>query len=134
MHEHSIRIRDLRLRFGDAESCAAECSCGWRGDERRGPSGARQAHRDGQAHLDSDRFKPVSGGKPAGLSPWVSRPRDLHSDEDAALRQLQQGALAPHAEHPVWTYLLATDIVWIDWGVRPPAIRLTLAGRSYPTD
>jgi hypothetical protein len=134
MDEPSIRIRDLRLRFGDTESYAAECSCGWRGDERRGPSGARQAHWDGQNHLDADRCEPVSASTPAGISPCVSRPHDLHDYEYAALRQLQQGALAPHAEHPVWSYLLATDLVWIDWEVRPPAVRLTLAGRSYPTD
>jgi hypothetical protein len=64
----------------------------------------------------------------------VSRPHGLHDDEHAALRQLQLGALAPPAEHPVWTYLLATGLVWIDWEVRPPVVRLTPSGRSYPMD
>jgi hypothetical protein len=27
---HAIRVRDLRIRFGDADAFAAECSCGWR--------------------------------------------------------------------------------------------------------
>jgi hypothetical protein len=76
----------------------------------------------------------VSPSEPAGISPFVSRPHGLHDDEYAALTQLQRGVFAPPAEHPVWTYLLATGLVWIDWEVRPPAVRLTTAGRSYPTD
>jgi len=31
---HTIQIRDLRLRFGDLDAFAAECSCGWRGENR----------------------------------------------------------------------------------------------------
>jgi hypothetical protein len=64
----------------------------------------------------------------------VSSPHGLNDDEYVALRQLQRGALAPPAEHPVWTYLLATGLVWIDWEVRPPTVRLTASGRTYPTD
>jgi hypothetical protein len=64
----------------------------------------------------------------------VARPHGLHDDEYVALRQLQRGALAPSTEHPVWTYLLATGLVRIDWEVRPPTVRLTASGRSYPTD
>ena len=51
--EHSIRIRDLRLRFGDTESYAAECSCGWRGQTHTGwQTAEREAHRDGAVHVD----------------------------------------------------------------------------------
>lgn len=64
----------------------------------------------------------------------MARPHGLHDDEHAALQQLQRGGLAPPADHPVWTYLLATGLVRIDRDVRPQAVRLTPAGRSYPTD
>jgi hypothetical protein len=54
--EHSIRIRDLRSKFGDAESYAAECSCGWTGDTRtHGQAAAREARRDGVVHVDEHR-------------------------------------------------------------------------------
>jgi anti-sigma B factor antagonist len=54
--EHSIRIRDLRLKFGDAESYAAECSCGWAGDARtHWQTAAREARRDGAVHVDEHR-------------------------------------------------------------------------------
>jgi anti-anti-sigma factor len=32
--EHPCRVRDLRARFSDRESYAAECSCGWQGATR----------------------------------------------------------------------------------------------------
>ena len=41
---------------------------------------------------------------------------------------------AVHGNHPVWTYLLAQGLVGIDWEVRPPTVRLTTGGRSYPED
>jgi anti-anti-sigma factor len=54
--EHAIRIRDLRLRFGDTESYSAECSCGWTGDAHtRWQTAAREARRDGAVHVDSCR-------------------------------------------------------------------------------
>jgi anti-anti-sigma factor len=53
---HSIRIRDLRLRFGDSETYAAECSCGWTGDSRtRWQTAAREARRDGAVHVEEHR-------------------------------------------------------------------------------
>ena len=64
----------------------------------------------------------------------VEHPLGLYEEEYAALRQLQVGAQAPPAEHPVWTYLLATELMSTDWDVRPPAVRLTAGGWSYPTD
>jgi hypothetical protein len=69
-----------------------------------------------------------------GITPAVTRSHGLHDEEYAALRQLQRGAPAPPADHPVWTYLLAQNLVWIDWEVRPPTVRLTPGGRSYPED
>jgi anti-anti-sigma factor len=54
--EHTIRIRDLRLKFGDTESYAAECSCGWAGDAHtRWQTAAREARRDGAVHVDEHR-------------------------------------------------------------------------------
>ncbi|MDX6538869.1 MAG: anti-sigma factor antagonist [Gaiellales bacterium] len=54
--EHTVRIRDLRLRFGDTESHAAECSCGWTGETRtRWQTAAREARRDGAVHVDEHR-------------------------------------------------------------------------------
>lgn len=54
--DHSIRIRDLRLRFGDTESYAAECSCGWAGDTHaHWQTAAREARRDGAVHVDEHR-------------------------------------------------------------------------------
>jgi hypothetical protein len=55
--EHEIKVRDLRLRFGAPDVYAAQCSSGWLGEERRGPAAARNAHLDGQCHLDSERAK-----------------------------------------------------------------------------
>ena len=53
---HSIRIRDLRLRFGDPHAHAAECSCGWSGETRTGhQTGARGARRDGAIHVAEQR-------------------------------------------------------------------------------
>jgi hypothetical protein len=52
---HETRIRDLRLRFGDPEQFAAECSCGWAGEPREGANGARRARRDAIEHVDRER-------------------------------------------------------------------------------
>ena len=49
---HTITIRDLRLRFGAPEAFATSCSCGWRGEERRGRTAERIAKRDGAIHVD----------------------------------------------------------------------------------
>jgi hypothetical protein len=53
--EHSIRVRDLRLRFGAPEVFAAQCLCGWMGEERRGRTGERTALLDGTRHVESER-------------------------------------------------------------------------------
>ena len=76
----------------------------------------------------------MSSTEHVGIKPAVTRPHGLNDDEYAALRQLQRGALAPPVEHPVWTYLLAQNLVRIDWDVRPPTVRLTPGGRAYPED
>ena len=41
--EHTIQVRDLRSRFGDDETRAAECTCGWRGPGTRPQSDFRAA-------------------------------------------------------------------------------------------
>ena len=53
---HSIHVRDLRLRFGDPDSRAAHCSCGWRGEARGGPTAGRAARRDGVRHVDQEQL------------------------------------------------------------------------------
>ena len=53
--EHVINIRDLRLRFGDPELHAAECSCGWRGEAHAGRTAERSARREATLHVDSER-------------------------------------------------------------------------------
>jgi hypothetical protein len=55
---HTILIRDLRLRFGDPEVYAAECSCGWRGEERTAVNAARVARRDGTLHVEREQGTP----------------------------------------------------------------------------
>jgi hypothetical protein len=49
---HETRVRDRRLRFGDPDVYAAECSCGWLGPSRDGRYGDRDAGRDGFEHLE----------------------------------------------------------------------------------
>jgi hypothetical protein len=54
--EHTIQIRDLRSRFGDAETRAAECSCGWHGPVHSGhQTAAREARREGMVHVERQR-------------------------------------------------------------------------------
>jgi hypothetical protein len=55
-NEHSIRVRDLRLRYGAPEVFGAQCTCGWVGEERRGQTGERTAHWDGRHHADRERL------------------------------------------------------------------------------
>ena len=54
--EHSIQVRDLRLRFGDPDAYAAQCSCGWLGETR---ATERPARRDGTQHVDWERLAPT---------------------------------------------------------------------------
>ena len=54
--EHTIQIRDLRSRFGDAETRAAECTCGWHGPVHTGhQTAARDARREGMVHVERQR-------------------------------------------------------------------------------
>jgi anti-anti-sigma factor len=53
--EHVIQIRDLRLRFGDPDLHAAECSCGWRGEAHTGRTAERSARREATLHVDGER-------------------------------------------------------------------------------
>jgi anti-anti-sigma factor len=54
--EHTIQIRDLRERFGDAETRAAECTCGWRSPVHTGhQTAAREARREGMLHVERQR-------------------------------------------------------------------------------
>jgi hypothetical protein len=54
--EHTLKVRDLRLRFGAPEMYVAQCSCGWAGQEHRGTTGERSARRDGRAHAEAERI------------------------------------------------------------------------------
>jgi anti-sigma B factor antagonist len=55
-NQHSIRIRDLRLRFGDPHSYMAECACGWSGETYTLHQTARRdAKREGAIHIDEQR-------------------------------------------------------------------------------
>jgi hypothetical protein len=50
MPDHTIRLRDLRKRFGEPEAWVAECTCGWHGDAHDGVNADRSAGRDGIRH------------------------------------------------------------------------------------
>jgi hypothetical protein len=54
--EHLVKIRDLRLRVDAPEMYAAQCSCGWRGEEHRGHAGERLSRREGRAHAEAERL------------------------------------------------------------------------------
>jgi hypothetical protein len=54
--EHLMRIRDLRLRVDAPEIYAAQCSCGWRGEEHRGRVGERLARQEGREHTERERL------------------------------------------------------------------------------
>ena len=64
---HAIHLRDLRLRFGDPESRAAHCSCGWQGVARGGPTAGRTARRDGVEHVDQEHL--AASGDAATTTP-----------------------------------------------------------------
>jgi hypothetical protein len=60
-------------------------------------------------------------------------PTDNLSDEECeVLRALQQGGTTPLPQEPIWDYLVAADLVWIDRDVHPHEVRLTPRGRAYP--
>jgi anti-anti-sigma factor len=61
--EHSIQVKDRRLRFGDPDACAAQCSCGWSGETHTGRTAGRLARRDGRQHVDEERLAPSSRPK-----------------------------------------------------------------------
>jgi len=63
--EHVVRIRDLRARFGDPESFAAECSCGWSGEPHSGENAKRGVRHEARLHTDT-RAARVRSGPPAG--------------------------------------------------------------------
>jgi hypothetical protein len=48
--EHAIKVRDLRLRYGAPDVFAAQCSCGWVGEERHGRYAQGNAQLDGARH------------------------------------------------------------------------------------
>jgi hypothetical protein len=64
----------------------------------------------------------------------VAHSHGLTDEEYAAIRALQEGGVAPAVTNPVWEYLLSVGLVRVDSDVRPPTVRLTPTGRSYPTD
>lgn len=63
---HEIRIRDLLLRYEAPEVFAAQCSCGWLGEERRGRVGERTALQDGRHHIDRENVEPRWAGHRRG--------------------------------------------------------------------
>ena len=65
--DHTVGVRDLRLRFGAPEIYAAQCTCGWTGDEHRGRGGERLARRDGRAHAEAERLA-LHARKPPAVS------------------------------------------------------------------
>ena len=54
--EHTLKIRDLRLRVDAPELYVAQCSCGWQGEEHRGAMGARSARQEGRRHAEAERM------------------------------------------------------------------------------
>jgi len=50
---HTMRVRDLRERFGDEEVYVAECSCGWTGTQHSDITAARTARREGLNHVNA---------------------------------------------------------------------------------
>ena len=62
------------------------------------------------------------------------RSHGLTDEEYAAIRALQEAGVVPAVTSPVWEYLLSVGLVLVDTDVRPPPVRLTPSGRSYPTD
>ena len=51
--EHNVRLRDLRVRFGERDRFQAECSCGWQGAEHSGVLATRHARADATNHADT---------------------------------------------------------------------------------
>jgi hypothetical protein len=64
----------------------------------------------------------------------VAHSHGLTDEEYAVIRALQEGGVVPAVTNPVWEYLLSVGLVRVDSEVRPPTVRLTPSGRSYPTD
>jgi hypothetical protein len=64
--EHAIKVRDLRLRYGAPDVFAAQCSCGWVGEERRGQYAQGSAQLDGARHRGDQ--APVRGHRSARTS------------------------------------------------------------------
>ena len=66
--EHAITIRDLRLRYGAPEVFAAQCSCGWLGEERRSRAGrARPCRTAGTTSIGRTSSRVVQDGT------WLAR-------------------------------------------------------------
>jgi hypothetical protein len=72
--------------------------------------------------------------RPATYAAGVAWPHGLNDDEYTAIRALQEAAPSPGADHPVWVCLVSPSLVWIDRSAPPASMRLTAAGRRYPTD
>ena len=72
--EHSIWIRDLRQRYGDAEARLAQCACGWSGETRTSATAARNARRDGASHVDQQRIAQTARRARVALRTAVAPP------------------------------------------------------------
>jgi hypothetical protein len=64
----------------------------------------------------------------------VAHSHGLTDEEYAAIRALQEGGVVPPVTNPVWEYVRSVGLVRVDSDVRPPTVRLTPSGRSYPED
>jgi anti-anti-sigma factor len=60
---HDTRVRDLRARFGEPDRFRAECSCGWRGEERTGLMALRGAKNDARDHGHTRPSRTRSGAR-----------------------------------------------------------------------
>jgi hypothetical protein len=63
----------------------------------------------------------------------MPQPQKLTDAEIAAIRALQEAATAPGPDNPIWLAPLSLNLVWIETELRPKTVRLTEAGRAYPT-
>ena len=64
----------------------------------------------------------------------VAHSHGLTDEEYAVIRALREGGAVPAMTNPVREYLLSVGLVRVDSKVRPPTVRLTPTGRSYPED
>jgi hypothetical protein len=55
----------------------------------------------------------------------------LTVEEHAAIRRLRETPSPPAWDDPIWAYPLMIDLIWLDWSVRPPAVRIVESHARY---